>query len=276
MILYDVLISAVLGIVILLVKIYFKRNELLDFSIFIGTVFECLFAGFTIYIGFASIFYSLFDQIPLGLTTIVNIQIIAFFGGLAIMSITLYWIFQNEIKRYKERQIIYIENSKNPEISIERVNYVYSYLNYKTTTTDPELNVVGIVNFGRLIKRGTVQVRTPVEIQQFLCKRLLFELKVHSQEEVAGEIISIPSSGLAILRIKNVGEISVFEIIRWEKNFKFTKQIQLLQKGDLSRSIISKPFIQLKPDYYADKFTFNVIKKIKEGIDQLNEIDPGD
>jgi len=128
---YDLIIAAIFGTIIFIVTYLIRIRNFAEPFRLLNTIFESYFSGMTTYVGFASILYSFSNSLPFGLTTIANENIISFFGGLSILSITFIYLFRKEILS-KGKYLFFKDEEMNiSEISINKVNYFFAYKKYK-------------------------------------------------------------------------------------------------------------------------------------------------
>lgn len=263
----DLIIAVLFGVLIFLAIYHIRSRSFTEPFKILNIIFESFFSGISIYAGSASIYYSFFDSIPFGLTTIVNESIIAFFGGLSIISITLIYLFRKEIK--SKRKLIFFNNEDDnaPEISIDLINHFFTYKKYKEETDDPELNII------RVFKDKTMQVDTRL-VEQYLSKELLFNLKIKKSENIQGVKELIPSRTIAICKLESLGHPSTFKILKWIKIKEYKKDIKSLKENTQIKNL--KPFINLEPDYLADRCNLNDLQNVKDSIDHLIRIQAGE
>lgn len=260
----DLIIAVIIGVLIFLIKYIRSKNLTEPFSL-LSAIFESVFSGFTLYTGLASIWYSFFNSLPFGLTTIVNENVISFFGGLFLISIT-FILFKKEISS-KRKLIFKDEESNVSEISVDRINYCHTYKKYKENTDDPELNII------KIFKDGTMQVDTK-SIESYLNKELVFNLKIKQYENIQGTEELIPSREIAICKLESIGHPSIFKILKWIKIKEYKIDIKDLKKNRRIENL--KPFINLKSDYLADQCYLEDFENIKNSIDHIIKIQMGE
>jgi hypothetical protein len=264
---YDLFVGVIIGTVILVIIYKVRNRDLAEPFNLLSALFESYLSGMTIYIGFASVYYSLFNSLPFELSTLANENIILFFGGLSIISITFITLFKKEI--LSNGKLIFFKDDETnlPEISVDRINYCHSYLGYKNNTNDAELNVISF------FKDGTLQVDTR-NLQTEISKKILFDLMVRTQEYVNGVKEEIPSQSIAVCKIISFSDISCFKIIKWCGKKEYKTIINDLKDNKKIKSL--KPVIKLKHDYLAEKYALTDIEAVKNGIDNLIKSQSGE
>jgi hypothetical protein len=265
--LLDLILSFLIGIAIFLFILKFRKENFYQVQNLVLAFIESIFSGTTIYIGIVSIILAFTNEIPFGLTTVVNQNFIFLVAGCVIIFTTIWILFRKEIALYGEVYTFISDRNENSQISVERLNYIYSYLKYKNETGNPDHKVISIS------ADGIISART-ANNQKFFDKRLYFELKIQVPTIIEGQAQLIPSEGLAWAKIKTVGSISTFTIVKWFSLKEHKNQIKELKKNENFASL--KPIIQIKPEYVADKYSLEEITKVKEAIDKLKSIDIGD
>ena len=264
---FDLIIAVFFGLLIFLAIYHIRSRNLTEPFNLLSTIFESFFSGMTIYAGLASIWYSFSNSLPFGLTTIVNENIISFFGGLSIISITLIYLFRTEI--LSKRKLIFFKNEEDnvSEISVDKINYCYTYKKYKENTDDPELNII------RVFKDGTMQVDTRL-VEVYLNKELFFNLKIKKSENIQGMEELIPSREIAICKLESIGHHSIFKILKWIKIKEYKIDIKDLKDNKRIESL--KPFINLETDYLADRCNLQDLENVKNSMDHLIRIQTGE
>ncbi|VVB85978.1 Uncharacterised protein [uncultured archaeon] len=188
------------------------------------------------------------------------------FFGKAIV-ITLVMLFKKEILSKRRFLFFRDDETKSSELSLETIDYCYAYNKYKIMTNDPELTII------KLFKDKTMQVYTePVE--DYLNKELLFSLKIRRLETVEGKNELIPSKEIAICKLENLGQPSIFKILKWNKIKEYEMDIKDLKENRRLDSL--KPFINLKSNYLAEKCNLKDLENIKKSIDNLNKAQAGE
>lgn len=267
MMILDLIFSLIIAIIIFLAIWRIGSQNLTEPFNLLSTIFSSLFSGMTIYTGLASIWYSLFASLPYGLTTVANENVILLVGGICIIAITLIMLFRKEILTKRKFFFFKDEETNVSEISFDTINYCYAYNKYKKNTDDPELNIT------KLFKDRTMQVYTkPVE--DYLNKELLFCLKIKKLEPVEGKNELIPSKEIAVCKLENLGQPSIFKIIKWNKIKEYEKEIKDLMENKNLDSL--KPFINLKSDYLAEKSNLQDLENVKKSIAKLKKIQEGE
>lgn len=263
---YDLVVAAVIGTVILFLLYQIRgKNTEEPFNI-LSAILESYLSGLTIYMGLAAIWLAFSSTLPFGLETIANNNVISFFGGLFILFGTIAYIFKREISS-KAKQLFLEDNTGNLKLSIKTVNDYFHYKTYKIKTEDPELDVVA------LFKDGTIQVKSN-GVNVFLHKDLIFSLKIKQSQSVGGKRTVLPSRDVALCKLKSLGNISTFTIIKWINIKEYKTEINNLKKNKNIKKL--KPFIVLRSNYLADKCCVDDLTKAKEGIDKLMQIKGGE
>jgi hypothetical protein len=264
---YDLIFAVILGTIIFIIIWKIRSRNLIEPYNLLNTIFESYFSGFTIYLGLASIIYSFSNSIPFGLTNIVSENIISFFGGLSILSITVISLFRKEILSRGKILFFKGEDINVSEISINRVNYFFAYKKYKELSQDPQLNVI------RIFKDGTMQVDTRT-VENYLNKDLFFNLRIKKSEIVQGREELIPTREIAICKLESHGSLSIFKILKWIKLKEYKADVDDLKKN-INIDVL-KPFIDLRPEYLADKCSLQDLENVKKGLDNLIRIQAGE
>lgn len=261
--LFDLIIVAILGIIIVYIKDTIRKRNLTE-PLNFNTILECFLGGATIYVGVASIMYSFSNSLPFGLTTIVSENYITFFGGLILVLYTLGSLFGKEIS--SNRQFLFYKEKETKEISVDNINYYYAYKKYKENTNDPELRVI------KVFKDGTIQIDTR-SVEGYLKKELLFDLRIITSEIIEGNRESIPSQEIATCKLDRAAEISIFKILNWNNIKEYKDDIKDLKENRRIDEI--KPFITLRSNYSADGCSLQDLENIKNGLDKLIRIQAG-
>ena len=264
---YDLIVGALFGIIIFIILYKLRSKDFIEPFNFLKTFFESSFSGMTLYVGFASIWHSFFGALPFGLTTIANENMISFFGGISIISITLIMIFRKEILFKGELFFFKDEEKELSEISVNRINFCYAHHKFKNEFNDIELSVI------KVFKDNTLQINTKSS-QKDISKKILFDLMIKTTEYVEGKKEEIPSKPVAICKLLHASDISTFKIVKWFKINEYNDKIKDLKQNNKIRTL--KPFLKLRNDYIAEKYNFEDLKKVKEGIDNLISYKDGD
>ena len=88
----DILIGAVLGLVITIV-LFIKTKRSKRKQQFVLIIFNGFLTGFALYAGIASIIFGITGNLLFNQTDIISQRVMAFFGGLSIFSISIYYAF---------------------------------------------------------------------------------------------------------------------------------------------------------------------------------------
>jgi hypothetical protein len=201
------------------------------------------------------------------LTTVANENVILLSGGICIIAITLIMLFKKEILSKRKFLFFKDEETNVSEISFDTINYCHAYHKYKKNTDDPELNII------KLFKDRTMQTYTkPVE--DYLNKELLFCLKIKKLETIEGKNELIPSKEIAVCKLDNLGQPTIFKIIKWYKIKEYEQDIKDLKENKNLDSL--KPFINLKSNYLAEKCNLQDLENVKNSIENLNKAQAGE
>ena len=264
---YDLIIAAIFGIIVFFAINHVRSGNFTEPFNMLSAIFESTFSGLTIYVGFASIWYSFSNSLPFGLTTIASENTISFFGGLSIISITVISLFITEILSKGSFLFFKDEETNFSEISVNKINYLIAYKKYKKNTRNPELNVI------KVFEDGTMQVDTR-SVESYLNKELLFNLRLKRPEIVEGKEELIPTKEIAICKLESHGQQSVFKVLRWIKIKEYKTDVNDLKENKRIDSL--KPFIDLKRDYLADRCHLQDLDNFKSGLDSLIKIQEGE
>lgn len=257
---YDMVIAAIIGTIIFVIIYKVRNKDLVEPFNFLSAIFESYLSGMTIYVGFASLWYSVFESLPFNLSTIANEKLISFFGGLSLISITVIVLFRKEILSKGKLIFFKDEETKKSEISVERINYCHAYHQFKNRTNDSELEVIS------LFKDGKIQVNTrSVNIE--INKNLIFDLMIKLPDMIQNRKEDIPSQPIASCKLITQNKISLFKIVKWHNIKEYKEKITELKQNKKIKNL--KPFLKLQTDYYADKYKFDDLNKAKESIINL-------
>jgi len=125
----------------------------------------------------------------------------------------------------------------------------------------------------RIFKDGLIQVDTR-SVEDYLNNELFFYLRIKKPEIVEGIEELIPTREIAICKLKNHSSHSIFKILKWIKLNEYKTDFKDLKKN--KNLDVLKPFIDLKPEYLADRCSLQDLENVKSGLDNLIRIQAGE